>query len=194
MILFLGNRMLSREFEEKTIYLTLSRPIARGNIILGKFLGFALILLISLIIQSIFLISLAEFFKLSLTSVFVLSLIGIFFKHLSILIIILFFSIFLSSTVSTFLALATYIIGHSGYALLEYAKNNQNTMFEMIGNGILFFFPNLQALNIKNQIHNPEIITFDIHMMLIFVCASIYILILLFVSQYIFSKKSFDNI
>lgn len=32
-ILFLGNRLLSREFEEKTIYLTLSRPISRGKII-----------------------------------------------------------------------------------------------------------------------------------------------------------------
>lgn len=38
LILFLGNRMLSREFEEKTIYLTLSRPIRRGNIVIGKFL------------------------------------------------------------------------------------------------------------------------------------------------------------
>lgn len=28
-ILFLGNRMITREFEERTIYLTLSRPIHR---------------------------------------------------------------------------------------------------------------------------------------------------------------------
>lgn len=39
-IIILGNRMISREYEERTIYLTLSRPIRRSAIFFGKYLGF----------------------------------------------------------------------------------------------------------------------------------------------------------
>ena len=38
-VLFLGGGMLLREIEGRTIYLILSKPIPRGYLIYGKFLG-----------------------------------------------------------------------------------------------------------------------------------------------------------
>lgn len=39
-VVFVGGQILFREIEGKTIYLILSKPIARRDYILGKFFGF----------------------------------------------------------------------------------------------------------------------------------------------------------
>lgn len=193
LILFLGNRLLSREFEEKTIYLTLSRPIPRGQIIFGKFLGFSLILAIAVGFLSMILVGLMMFFSVPLTPIFFLSILGIFFKLLILLAIALFLSIFLSGSIATFGVLATYIIAHSGYTMLEYGILNENIFFEKIAAAILMIFPNFVALNFKSQIHLNLPLDFS-HIGIIFLFAILYLMILLFLSKYIFEKKSFDNI
>ena len=108
------------------------------------------------------------------------------------MVIILFFSIFLSGGIATFGTLAVYIVAHSGYALLEYATTHEQTVMASVGRGILFFFPNFQALNFKELIHFSFVPS--IHTVLVFTFAIGYIVILLGTSYYIFSKKSFDNI
>ena len=40
-ILFLGGGMIAREIEGRTIFLMLSKPVSRSSIFLGKFIGFA---------------------------------------------------------------------------------------------------------------------------------------------------------
>lgn len=39
-VIFVGGQILFREIEGRTIYLILSKPIARKDYILGKFIGF----------------------------------------------------------------------------------------------------------------------------------------------------------
>ncbi len=129
-ILFLGNRLLSREFEEKTLYLHLSRPIPRSHLIFGKFLGFSGIIGILIMIETILLLVLMKSFSVAITSIFLISIVGIFLKLLIGIILMLFFSTFLSSSVATFLTLAFYIIGQSGYALLEYGLLHGNAILE----------------------------------------------------------------
>lgn len=158
LILFLGNRLLSKEFEEKTIYLTLSRPIDRSKIIFGKFFGFSAVTGIFVIILSIILVTLIAFYGLNLSAIFFLSILGIFLKILILIALILFFSIFLSSGIATFGTLAVYIIAHGGYSLLEFAMHQGNEMMLWIGRGILFLFPNFIAINFKDFYHSSEII------------------------------------
>lgn len=193
LILFLWNRLLSREFEEKTIYLTLSRPVSRGAIILGKFFGFSLVMVIFVAILSSILMGIMAFFGVSLTTIFFWAIVGIFAKLVILTAIILFFSIFLSGILATFSTLAVYIIAHSGYALLEYAINSENTVLLTMGQAIVFVFPNFQALNLKNMVHLTNLPSAS-HFFWVFAFSFVYLTIILFLSQYIFSKKSFDNI
>lgn len=193
LILFLGNRLLSKEFEEKTIYLTLSRPIARGNIILGKFLGFSAILAIAVWVLSGVLLILMLIFKLAITPIIFLSILGIFLKLLILLAVTLFLSIFLSGGIATFVTLAVYIVGHSGYMLLEYAGQTGNNMFHVLASAILFFFPNFLALNFKDQIHLGLPINMP-HIAMVILFAVLYGLIVLGISRFVFSRKSFDSI
>mgnify|MGYP000474426320 FL=1 len=132
------------------------------------------------------------FFEVPVTLIFGFAILGIFLKWLSLLVIILFFSIFLSGGIATFGTLAVYIVAHSGYALLEYATTHEQAVMANVSRGILFFFPNFQALNFKELIHFSFVPS--IHTALVFAFAIGYIVILLGTSYYIFSKKSFDNI
>lgn len=156
-------------------------------------MGFSAILALSTIIQSIFFLGLCIFLKAEVNILVFISLFGIFLKHIILLALMLFFSIFLSGGIATFGILATYIISHSGYALLEYAKNNENFLIENVGNFILFFFPNLEAINFKNLVHLIENINFiNIFQNIFF--AIIYIIIIIFLANYAFEKKNFDSI
>lgn len=192
-LLFLWNRILSREFEEKTIYLTLSRPIHRGRIIIGKFLGFLWILWLLLLIESIFLMVLFFIFEVHISVAHILALSGIFVTHGVLLALMLLFSVLFSPAIVTFLVLAFYMIGQSWYALLSYAKAKSGIVFEMVWNIILLFFPNFSAINFKNTVHGIVLPDFW-HVIGSMGFLIGYLLVVLFLAMFSFSKKSFDNI
>lgn len=52
-VIFVGGQILFRELEGRTIYLILSKPIARHEFILGKFLGFGMILVLMHVLESL---------------------------------------------------------------------------------------------------------------------------------------------
>gem|GEM_PF-7070960 len=54
-------------------------------------------------------------------------------KLLSILAVILFFASFAGPMVTLFLSLTSYIIGHSGYMLIDFAERTHNSLLTWIG-------------------------------------------------------------
>ena len=74
----------------------LSKPIRRGTIILGKFLGFAVVLLLVICIELVILIGILLTQGVVLDFVFFFSILGIFLKLLSLLALSLLFSTFVS--------------------------------------------------------------------------------------------------
>jgi hypothetical protein len=80
------------------------------------------------------------------------AIIGIFLKLLALLVLILFFSTFVSPMIAMFLTIASYIIGHGGYAMLDYARWESSTEALYMAKFLLVAFPNLQAMNLKNYV------------------------------------------
>lgn len=111
-ILFLGGGLIAREIEGRTIYLILSKPIPRGQIILGKFIGFTLVILCVLLIETIILTTILSIQKIPFDLIFFAAIIGVFLKLLSLLALILLFSTFVSPGVALFMTIATTVIGH----------------------------------------------------------------------------------
>ncbi len=191
-VLFLGGGMLSREIEGRTIYLMLSKPIGRGQIFLGKFIGFAGVIVFMVAFQSLILLGLLTLKHFAIDPLFFWAILGILLKLFSLLAVILFFTNFTSPLIAMFLTIATYMIGHSGYTMLDYGlfKNDQTTLF--LGKWVLTFFPNLEALNLKNYIATDAPIELS-KWLLGYGTGTLYIVILLVLGAIIFSKKSFDN-
>lgn len=55
-VLFLGGGMIAREIEGRTIYLMLSKPVRRGVIVLGKFVGFSAVISSVVLLEMIILL------------------------------------------------------------------------------------------------------------------------------------------
>lgn len=118
--------MIAREIEGRTIFLMLSKPVPRSSIFLGKFLGFALVVLLMTTFQSIILVGMLMMKGFALDPLLFPAILGVLLKLLSLLGLILFFSSFVSPMIAMFLTIASYIIGHSGYAMLDYARWDQS--------------------------------------------------------------------
>lgn len=192
-ILFLGWGMIAREIEGRTIFLMLSKPISRSSIFLGKFLGFASVVVFMVAFQTALFYGLLSFQGFSLDTLFFPAILGIVLKLLALLAVILFFSSFTSPMIAMFLTIAVYMIGHSGFMMLDYARSGTgNESMRYLGELILTIFPNLESLNLKNYVA----IGAPVDLMTWYKwygLALLYILVLLFLGAWIFRKKSFDN-
>lgn len=191
-ILFLGGGMLAREIEGRTIYLMLSKPIGRSSIFIGKFIGFSVVMLFMVAFQSAILIGMLKMKDIAIDPLFALAILWIILKLFSLLAVILFFSSFVSPMIAMFLTICTYVIGHSGYVLLTEAGFKNDPTLSFIGKSILTFFPNLEALNLKNYIATDA--PLEIWKWIFgYGIGGLYIIVILFLGALIFSKKSFDN-
>lgn len=192
-ILFLAWWLIAREIEGRTIYLMLSKPIRRGTIILWKFLGFAVVLLLVICIELLILIGILYTQGVSLDFVFFFSIVGIFLKLLSLLALSLLFSTFVSPWLAMFMTIASAIVGHGWYVVLEYALRFGNNFYLYFAQGILIFFPNLESLNLKNLVATTAIIDMNNYYMA-YGLSMLYTIIILGLAAGIFERKSFDNV
>ncbi len=191
-ILFLGGGMIAREIEGRTIYLMLSKPIARSSIILGKFIGFSWVILVMVAFQTAVLIGMLQMRDIALDPLLFMAIIGIILKLFSLLALILFFSTFVSPMIAMFLTIASYMIGHSGYAMLDYARFDDSPMMGYAGKAILTLFPNLEALNLKNYVATDAPLVLA-NWFLGYGTNILYIIVVLSLSAFLFTRRSFDT-
>lgn len=192
-ILLLWGGMITREIEWRTIYLLLSKPIPRGFIIYGKFIGCTMALAIMTIIETLVVTAILAFSWFFPDFLFFFAVWAIFLKLLAILALILFFSTCVSPMIALFMTIASYIIGHSGYLMLEYAISSKDSIFLLLARGILALFPNLESLNLKNYVATDAPIHLELYSWAS-VMTVVYIMIVLFLAAKIFEKRSFDAV
>jgi hypothetical protein len=94
--------------------------------------------------------------------------------------------------IAMFLTIASYIIGHGWYDMLDYARWEASPQALYMGRALLVLFPNLEALNLKNYIATGAPIDLSVWYTWYWVWV-FYIITLLILGAWIFSRKSFDN-
>ena len=122
--IFVGVSLVSKEIERRTVYAVLSKPVGRGEFIVGKYLGLCLTLLVNVLIMGIG-VSLALLYvgggRLAFS---IWGAICLIFFELTILTgVAILFSSFSSPALSALLAFLIFIIGHFSAALREFAQN-----------------------------------------------------------------------
>lgn len=88
---------------------------------------------------------------------------------------------------------ASYIIGHSGYILLEYARSVSDSFMLKVAEFVLVFFPNLESLNLKNMVAIGIPVEIS-HFLIAYGLNVLYILIILWLAGFLFARRSFDNV
>ena len=196
LVLFFGSSVLQQEISNNTIFLLNAKNIKRSNIILGKFLGFSLVIWIFIAIMTVIFLIISTLYNVPLTWTYFLAIFGIGIKLEVLLAICLFFSSFVSSFVSLLVSLLIYFLAHTLSFVVYYTtvlkKENYSEIFALAIKWFYYIFPNFTALSIQDFFDAPFLpsaLSGSFWWTVIF--HLIYICILLFLTIRIFNKKQF---
>lgn len=185
---FLGCTALDKEKSKKTLLLLLSKPIARSKILLGKYLGYCLIIAIKISVMTVTLLIVLWALDASLPKLLGLSISMIYLEIMLVLALALFFStLFSSTTISIFVTTIIYWLGHYNDLLRQPSSFITEGSFNFLYM-ISLALPNFQSFNFTKQMINHLPITeYLVYCNLAY--GILYIALLLMGANLIFNKK-----
>jgi ABC-type transport system involved in multi-copper enzyme maturation permease subunit len=187
--IFVGIGLVNKEIEKKTIYTIVSKPVARYQFLVGKYLGLTLTLLVNTLIMAggLLLVLLAQ--AVPIESMLFKALGLIFMEFMVITAVALLCSTFTSATLSAIFTLATYVIGHLTADLKTFGEKMDEGMRAVV-TGLYYILPNLERFNLKgNVIHHIEVSGADL--LLIVAYGLTYVAFLLMAASIIFHRRDF---
>lgn len=187
--IFVGIGLVNKEIEKKTIYTIISKPVARYQFLIGKYLGLTLTLLVNTLIMAggLLLVLFAQ--GVPIESMLFKALGLIFMEFMVITAVALLCSTFTSATLSAIFTLATYVIGHLTADLKIFGEKMDEGMRALV-TGLYYILPNLERFNLKgNVIHHVEVSGTDL--LLIVAYGLTYVAFLLISASIIFQRRDF---
>ena len=189
--IFVGVSLVSKEIEKRTVYAIFSKPIGRGEFIVGKYFGLCLTLLVNVLIMGVG-VSLALLYvggkglALSIWGAILL----IYLELTILTAVAVLFSSFSSPSLSALLSFFVFIIGHFSASLNDLAKNLGSNFAQYFFGAIYYLLPNLSHFSfITNSAHGDFPPTSMIGGA--FLYSIVYNLILLTITILIFSRRNF---
>jgi ABC-type transport system involved in multi-copper enzyme maturation permease subunit len=189
--IFVGVGLVSKEIEKRTLYAIFSKPVGRGEFVVGKYLGLCLTLLVNVLVMGVG-ISLAlvyvggKSFALSVWGAIFL----IFLELMILTAVAILFSSFSSPALSALLSFFVFIIGHFSSALNKLADTLGSVFAKYFFGAIFYLLPNLSLFGFIDHAARGEVppgsMAFGAA-----AYALVYILILLTVTVFIFSRRNF---
>jgi ABC-type transport system involved in multi-copper enzyme maturation permease subunit len=187
--IFVGIGLVSKEIEKKTIYTIVSKPVARYQFLLGKYLGLCLTLSINTAIMTSGLLAVLYFQDVPIHAVLFKALGLIMLEFMVITAVALLFSTFSSATLSAIFTLAIYVIGHLTPDLKAFGRKMEGAG-QMVLEGMYYVLPNLDRFNLKGHVtHQLEVPAGDL--VLIAAYGMAYTVFLLMLASVIFQRRDF---
>ncbi len=142
--IFVGVGLVSKEIEKRTLYTIFSKPIGRGEFIVGKYLGLCLTILVNVLVMGVG-VSLALIYVGggALAGTIWGAVMMIFFELMIITAVAILFSTFSSPALSALLTFLVFIIGHFSASLKDFAENLGSQSAKLFFNTIYYLLPNL---------------------------------------------------
>lgn len=187
--IFVGIGLVSKEIEKKTIYTIVSKPVARFQFLLGKYLGLCLTLFINTVIMTSGLLAVLYVQDVPIHTVLFKALGMIMLEFMVITAVALLFSTFSSATLSAIFTLAIYVIGHLTPDLKAFGQKMEGAGRTVL-EGIYYILPNLDRFNLKGHVtHHLEVPAGDLLMIAAYGMA--YTAFLLMLASVIFQRRDF---
>ncbi len=151
--IFAGTSTIAREIDQRTVLVTLTKPLSPGEFVVGKYLGlWGAIALAVLGMGAIYLGFVswqgipADFGPLAIAAIFLLLELGV------LIAIAIVFSVFTGSILAGVLCLGIYGIGHLSRDWVELGKLSENATIERVTQVLYLVLPNLARLNFRNEV------------------------------------------
>ncbi len=149
--IFVGVGLVYKEIERRTLYSILSKPVGRGEFLLGKYLGLCLTLFVNVLIMGVGLSLALIFVKRGFDPLVVRIWPAILLIYIELLILTgaaLLFSSFSSPALSALLTFFLFTIGHFSADLKTLAHSMGNTPARWLFTGLYYLLPNLANYNL----------------------------------------------
>lgn len=185
--IFLGSSLIYDEVNQRTTYMLLAKPVTRGNIIIGKFLGLLASTGLTTILMTVIYMAVV-FFNGGGTDLPALAVVGLQLIEMAILItILILFSTITTPLASTIYTILLVYIGHSLGLIYAYAtKANYFTKITLLA--VYYIAPNLEKFNSRNLItHNLPISIRELVLSSIYALS--YIILIIHITKIAFNKQ-----
>lgn len=186
--IFIGVGMLGRELGSKTVYQMASKPIHRSAIVIGKFCGLCLTLVLNLMLMATFFFVNLLLIKGTLTVNYLAAVTLIGCEMVLIVAVALFFSTITTSTLAAIMTIAFYIAGHLNDLMDIGSIEKMNSSLSLLMKIIYYTIPNLEHLNIRAQAINALPLP-PYYILYASGYSMLYTVLLLLCSSLIFSRK-----
>jgi ABC-type transport system involved in multi-copper enzyme maturation permease subunit len=153
--IFVGVSLVWKEIEKRTVYSIFSKPVGRGQFIIGKYLGLCLTLLVNVIVMGM-----GE----SLALLYVgggrfvapvwMAMVLIFFELTILTVVAIMFSSFSSPALSALLTFLVFVIGHFSASLRDLAQALGSKSVQMFFEVIYYLLPNLSHFSFITETAN----------------------------------------
>jgi len=162
-VIYLGSNILKREFQNKTVYLVLSRPVSRPTFLIGKFTGMILVLSSVFIFLSLFWLMILQLKGIAITLQHFQALLFILAEWILLAAFSLFFASFTSPILHNFFLVSITFLGHwSNDLRLLAEKGGLSLWITGLLKGLYLILPNMAALNFREEAIYNLGIPFDI--------------------------------
>lgn len=157
-IIVMGAGLVHKEIDRRTIFVILSKPVARHEFILGKFLGMAdaliaIVLLMLVTLQATLLVSRAGFDVLVLKAGFLTYIELLVMTSIAVL-----FSSFSTTGLSAVFTFSFYVVGHFTGDILVFASRLPSVFAQHVCRFLYYVLPDLQIFNVRSMaVHGTDI-------------------------------------
>src|SRR5438034_5664704 len=148
--IFVGVGLVYKEIERRTLYAILSKPVGRGEFLLGKYLGLSLTLLVNVVVMGLGLSAAVVYVKRGWDPlvIHIWPAILLIYVELTILTAVaMLFSSFSSLALSALLSFFVFVIGHFNSDLKMLSQTSARTPTSWIFAGLYYVLPNLMNYN-----------------------------------------------
>jgi len=200
---FIGIGLVSKEVERRSIYALLAKPIERYQLVLGKYAGLVLTLLVNIAVMAVGLYAVMHYVAGQFPPEFVatwdvppsdpriLKAVSLILVELALVTAIaLFFSTFSTPILSAALTFGLWIAGHFSADLRNFEQVVQSPIAAAFARGLYWVLPNLATFDVKGRVAHGQPIEAG-YMVLAVAYGLTYIAVLLVASVTIFSRRDF---
>lgn len=147
---FIGANLVFKEIDRKTIYLIFTKPISRGQFVIGKFLGLALCIFIITFAMGLFLygVTCLQVGFLGPLTPLLCALSLVYLEMLLLIAMATCFSTFATPLMSTLFTMGLWLCGHLSSSLLGLGQLSQSQVVKSLSQIVYFVLPDLAGLTV----------------------------------------------
>ena len=189
--IFVGVSLVWKEIEKRTVYSIFSKPVGRGEFIIGKYLGLCATLLFNVAVMGIGVtLALVYVGGGELVGAMWAAVLLIFFELTIVTAVAILLSSFSSPALSALLTFLVFLIGHFSSSLRDLAEGLGSRVAIIFFNGVYYLLPNLSHFSFITGTANGEVAPLA---MIGFaaVYAIVFDMILITITIAIFSRRNF---